>query len=437
MLLVCSIFYLSFCIAFGVYLGPDSQDYIDMISAREPVYPLFLALVRSIASEKNWLAVVILLQNVLMILAVWRFTLWMKGFFHLSERICYVTLAFHFGVAALCQFAAGRASFYTNSILTEGITLSLWIFFVLLLLRALYTENLQYVAGAALLGALMMDTRKQMAVTFIILVLVLGLGWLGKKQYWKKMGLVLLLTVGSILLAIGGTRLYNYQLRGEFAQNTRDMNLVLTTTLYVANREDAQLIEEEPVRDLFVQVYDILETKECNYKFAGDGWKALEAHYGAHYDLITVDTTKDLFTENAVSRGFAPGLAAEQEADRMSAVIVKSLFFENAGTYAKVFFASMANGFINTVAKRGAALDVFALCMYLFYIAVMVMCFLHKSTQKVAMFGLVILLAILVNVGVTAALIFCQTRYMIYNMALFYTALVVMCYGLTYNKGTE
>ena len=67
----CGVFYLVFCFVFGIYLGSDSRGYIEMISAREPVYPLFLLLWRSIFGEGIYLWVVIILQNLLMALCVW------------------------------------------------------------------------------------------------------------------------------------------------------------------------------------------------------------------------------------------------------------------------------------------------------------------------------------------------------------------------------
>ena len=87
--------------------------------------------------------------------------------------------------------------------------------------------------AALVLAAIMMDTRKQMAIAYIVLFGTLLLGWIGQKGYWKRMAVTIGMILCSILLAVGGTRLYNYVLRGEFAQNTRDMNLVLTTSLYV------------------------------------------------------------------------------------------------------------------------------------------------------------------------------------------------------------
>lgn len=427
-LAVCLVFYVGMCLIYGPQLGADSNGYIHMVSAREPVYPLFLKSFRMIFGETYYLYAVAFAQNLLMAFAVWYLTMYLKRKFAWKEWMTYVMIAMHFAVALLCQFAAGRASIYPNSILTEGLSLSLWLIFITFLLKALWEGRLRYVMIALLLAAVMTDLRKQMAVGYIVLFGTLLFGWIGQKGYFRRIAAVAGLILCSVLLALGGTRLYNYVMRGEFVQNTRDMNLVLTTSLYIADKEDAALIEDPVVRELFVQVMDILEEKECNYRFAKPGWRNLEAHYGAHYDKITIDTTGPMFIEYAVKQGFAEGLEAEREADRMSSVIVRSLLADNLGIYLRVYLASVGNGLINSVAKRNAFLDWYALGAYLAYSGLMAVCLLKKETRSAGMFGLTALICIGVNVGVTAALIFCQTRYMIYNMALFYMAGVLMLY---------
>lgn len=427
-LAVCLLFYVAMCLIYGPQLGADSNGYIHMVSAREPVYPLFLKAFRTLFGEADYLYAVAFAQNLLMAFAVWYLTMYLKQKFTWNEWMTYVMIALHFAVALLCQFAAGRASIYPNSILTEGISLSLWLIFIAFLLKAMWEARMRYAVYALLLAAVMMDLRKQMAVGYIVLFGTLLFGWIGQKGYFRRMAAVAGMILCSVLLALGGTRLYNYVMRGEFVQNTRDMNLVLTTSLYIADQEDAALIEDPVVRELFVQVMDILEEKECNYRFAKPGWRNLEAHYGAHYDKITIDTTGPMFIEYAVEQGFAEGLEAEQEADRMSSVIVRSLLADNLGTYLRVYLASVGNGLINSVAKRNALLDWYALGAYLVYSGLMAVCLLKKETRSAGLFGLTVLISIGVNVGVTAALIFCQTRYMIYNMALFYTAGVLMLY---------
>ncbi len=425
-LLILAAFYLIFCFTFGVQICADSNSYIKMTTAREPVYPLLLAIFRFLFGEVNYLFFVVVFQNLLMAYAVWKIVIFCTRKFQLKWFLTYGMILFHFAVAFLCQFAAGRASIYPNSILTEGITLSLWLLFICKLLEALYSGKIKPVVGAMILAAIMMDTRKQMAITYIVIFATLLLGWIGSKGYLKKMGITLGMILLSILLAIGGTRLYNYSLHGAFAQNTRDMNLVLTTTLYVADREDAALIEEESVRNLFITVFDILDEEECNYRYAGEGWRNLEAHYGAHYDTITVDTTGPMFIEYAIAEGFAEGLPAEQEADRMSAVIVQSLLIDNLSTYASVYLSSALNGMINSIAKRGGLLDYYALFAYMIYLILMLKCLLNRESRTIGLMALTVFIGIAVNVGVAAALIFCQTRYMIYNMALFYMALLLM-----------
>ena len=229
-----------------------------------------------------------------------------------------------------------------------------------------------------------------------------------------------------MIIALTVNRLYNLVIHGTYTKNTRDMNLVLTTSLYVADSEDDKLIKEESVRALFVETMNKLKESESNYSFAEPGLRKLEEHYEEHYDIITVDTTSQMFVEYAEKQGYRPGIEAEQEADRMSKVIISSLLRDNIGKYCKVYFASWIHGMIKTVSKRGALTDLFAFIMYFGYIMLMIACLIGKENRDAGFVGLFGLIAIIVNVGVVAALIFCDTRYMIYNMSVFYVIGIIM-----------
>ncbi|MCR4641032.1 MAG: hypothetical protein K5697_03245 [Lachnospiraceae bacterium] len=421
----CGVFYLVFCFVFGIYLGSDSRGYIEMISAREPVYPLFLLLWRSIFGEGIYLWVVIILQNLLMAFCVWYSCehLWKR--FSKSRLVLAGMYAVHAGVAVLCQFLAERGAIYSSNILTEGITVSLWLLAMTLLIEGVLDWDRKKLLWLLLLLALLTDTRKQMAVGYPALAAAVFFGRMGKdgfKLWLKRLLICVAGIVLSLILALGVTRLYNYVLRGSFAANTRDMNLVLTTTLYVADPEDASLIGEEAVRTLFERTMKELMAKGSNYSFAEAGWSALEAHYEENFDRITVDTTGPLFVEYAKERGFKEGMEAEGEADRMSLVIVKSLFFHNLGRYLKVYGASLLNGLINTVAKRHPLLDIYGLAACLLLTILVICCLRVRETREAGRGGLFVLFGLFCNTAVAAALIFCQSRYMIYNMALFYMA---------------
>ena len=62
-LALCIGFYMLFCFGFGVQLCADSNSYINMTSAREPVYPLLLAFFRLVCGETYYLWGVIIFQN--------------------------------------------------------------------------------------------------------------------------------------------------------------------------------------------------------------------------------------------------------------------------------------------------------------------------------------------------------------------------------------
>lgn len=430
-LLGCVVFYLIFALISGPVIGADSRGYIEMISAREPVYPILLWIFRKLLGQDVYLWAVVIFQNILMGFAVWYCTekLW--------KRYCKSTLsmagmyAIHAGVAFMCQFLAERGSIYSNNIMTEGITMSCWLIFMALLVDIVEECDYRKLAIALILAAVMTDTRKQMAVAYITLFGAMVIARIGRdsvKEYFTRLAILAGAIIVSVIAALAGTRLYNYVLRGEFTQNTRDMNLVLTTSLYVADKEDSSLIEEDAVRELFIRTMDILDESKSNYSYAGKGWSNLEAHYEDHFDVITVDTTGPLFVDYAKERGFAEGLDAEQEADRMSGVIVKSLFADNLGTYIKVYLASFLNGIINTVAKRNTLLDIYAFAAVIIVLLMsLYLLFVKnipgaKEKRASGRGGLYVLIAMAVNTGVAAALIFCQSRYMIYNMALFYMA---------------
>lgn len=423
----CMLFYVGMALFYGPVQASDSKGYIEMISAREPVYPVFLLILRSICGGNQiYLNLAVIIQSLLMGTAVWKLTETLDKLFSLNIWQIVLILLSNVGVAMVCILFTARGVPYTNIILTEGLALPLWIFFIDLLINGIYKEKMMNIFAALILCAVMMDIRKQMAIGFIVTVVSVALCSIKKSSFIKKLVITMGCCVAAVTLAIAGTRLYNLMLRGEFVQNTRDMNLVLTTSLYVSDREDAELIKDEAVKELFLKVWDELEKEECAYSFAPKGLAGLQKHYSDSFDKITINTTADLFVQDAVSRGYQEGLEAEKEADRASSVIVKSLIKDNIGKYFMVYISSLSEGFINSVAKRNKVLDIYALIMYLTYISLMIYNFKKKDCLIKAQFGLIVAIAIAVNVGVTGALIFCQTRYMIYNMALFYTGLIVM-----------
>ncbi len=425
-------FYMAMYFMFGVKLFSDSTGYINMDSTREPVYPLFLA-IAGIFGKTIQLEIVAIVQNIFMALSVTYLAVTIRNTYKLKDYMMYFVAVMNFAVAFAGQFLSLNGCVYSNSILTEGIALQMYLVFFALLIKAVNEGGIKYETIMAVLAALMMDTRKHMAIVYIICFAALFFARIGKKEFVKKMAVSFMMIILSVAAATAGNYLYNLAVRGEMIKNTRDMNLVITTSLYVCDREDADLIQDEDARNIFIKVYDELDKKQANIKYAEGGIVKLSEHYSNSFDVITIDTTLPMLEEDAVSRGFSDGLEAEMEADRVSKVILSAILKDNLGKYAKVYISSVYNGLVNTVAKRNTILDIYAMIAYICYIIIMAVLARDKDKRPTAFFGFVVLGAILVNVLVTSALIFCQPRYMMYNMALFYIAGGIMLYTLICN----
>ena len=77
-----------------------------------------------------------------------------------------------FAVTLLCRFAANRGSAYTDSILTEGLGLSLFVFFSCDLFLYLWMRKSGYLCRTLLWSFLLVSLRKQMMVTLLIMGIV-------------------------------------------------------------------------------------------------------------------------------------------------------------------------------------------------------------------------------------------------------------------------
>lgn len=90
------------------------------------------------------------------------------------------------------------------------------------------------------------------------------------------------------------------------------------------------------------------------------------------------------------------------------------------------FMDNFRSGLVTTVAQRNSLLIWYSLGIYLLYLLLLLYHIRKKENKFIILFSSLTLLSILLNVGLVSLVIFCQTRYTIYNMALFYISLMLM-----------
>lgn len=265
-MLISLFFYLFFACFDGVVICVDSPGYLEMNLTREPLYPMYLTLCRFLfgsVSEDGYLFLAVLIQSILAAVAAWSLAAFLYREFHLSKAVSLLLLLISPAVSLLCRFAARRGSMYSNSILTEGLTISCYLLFFRFLLAYVFGHAKRDLFMCAMLTFLMISTRKQMFFSLVLLVLCMFYIFFREKKWRQGIAAVLLCCLGILLCCTGLDIGYNYVLRGKAVRHSGDTRFITTMAFYTAGRDDSQYIEDNDIRDLFLKIYDICDKDGC------------------------------------------------------------------------------------------------------------------------------------------------------------------------------
>lgn len=445
MLIFSAIFYLFFAFLDGPYLSPDSETYIAMSLHREPLYSLFLALMRALfgLDREKYLMGAIIIQSLLTAVAAWSIPAFLYKKLSLPKPVAFLLLMMPFGVSLLCRFGAGRRAMYSTSIESEALALPLFLLFFRFLAAYVMEarSRLKNLCSAAIFCILLISIRKQMYAALLILLTVIFVKML-RSKCWKKGLLSLAVSALTILLAVTGLDLsYNTVLRGETVRHSGDSRFLLTMIFYTAERDYGEKIDDANIRKLFYDIYDTCDEAGYLKHSAPNGWLPRVNHFGDHYDHIQIDTLRPGVTDYVTVN--EPGTETEMAArvDDIMQTMTGSLLLSCLPSMIGCFFDNVLSGLVTTVSMRTFLLSIAALILYAGYLALCALCIVRskrrctsengvctkkKARPEVVHFSLLVLLCIIVNVAVVSAVIFCQSRYTIYNMPLFYMGGILM-----------
>ena len=452
-------FYLFFAFYDGAVICVDSPTYIEMSFAREPFYPLLLAFFRMLNPE-NYLLHVVILQSILMAFCSWILADYLRQKLNIHKVYSIILYLLPIAASLLCRFAALRASMYTNSILTEGICTSLYLLFIYCVLKYLWDSSKKHIIVSWFIAFLMISSRKQMLMVLPILFLAIIYANFNKKTLWKGAVIAAI----SCLMIFPAFKLfdcsYNYFLRGTFQGHSSSNRFVTTMVFYNAERSDADYIEDEDARQLFLNIYDVCDEKGYLGSHAGDGWFYEVNHFGDHYDHIQIDTMWPMILQHSIetisNEYQSTGISEEElktlydmETDRLNSIMISSILPHQIPELIKSLISNFLSGLVITIAQLKQILVPYTIIMFLLYFVLTgrlaLYWYRNKNTvsasvdlaSKNVIFAIITLLGIFFNVLLVSAVIFCQTRYTIYNMPLFYMAGAVLLYqniAITFNK---
>ena len=427
---------LLFYLFFPLYDGPvwckDSMSYATMDITREPLYPTFLWVFRRLFGEGNYLMPVVVAQSILAAYAAWKLAVTVKERKEGGKILSLIALVSQFGVTILCRFVAARSSAYTDSIMTEGLGLSLYVLFVLQLYKYIIDEKIKNLAGTVVYAMLLINLRKQMLITLCLMAAVFVLYYLIKEQKGKKLLLLLAMTVGIFAACRFTDKLYNYCVRGVWIEHSGNSMGMLCTLIYTSGEEDGALFEDGTLKGMYEEISKEADKQGLKITYAPKGWVDLSSHYADSYDAIGYGIINPVVQGYIAEHYEYTPVEAVLKYDEYCNEMVKTLLGQEKGDLVRVYLSNTWKGFVNSIARVNKYLNIYAAASYLLYLGLYLYYVRKKGCwrekDKTAAFTEIVFGGIAVNAMVVGAMIFCQPRYMIYSMGLFYTALSVLVY---------
>lgn len=432
LLVVCLGFYLFFPFYDGPVWCKDSPSYATMNITREPLYPAFLWMFRSLFGEDAYLLPVVIAQSILAAYAAWKLAVTVKRYKNNSNLLACLAVCFQFGVTILCRFVAIRGSSYINSIMTEGLGLSLYVLFMVQLYKYIMEEKTRNLIGSACFALLLINLRKQMMITLCLMAAVFTLYYLIKRRNIKKLLILLALTVSILFAGKLTDRLYNYCVRGAWIEHSGNSMGMLCTLVYTAEESDADLFADGVTRDLFEAILAQADVQGLRITYAPEGWVNLSSHYADSYDAIGYGIINPVVQGYIAEHYSCSEIEAALAYDVYCSEMAGTLLGQEKGDLLKVYAANTLKGFINSIARVNRYLNVYAALAYALFTGLYILTVKRtgnwKKPEEAMTFAEVVIGGVIINSLVVGAMIFCQPRYMIYNMGLFYSALSALAY---------
>ena len=451
LLAVCMMFYLLFPVMDGPVWCVDSAGYVTMHITREPLYPTFLAMCRGIGRlcRADALLVTVILQSMFAGAAAWFAGDTARKAGNGSRLLQAAAILCQFAVTLLCRFAANRGSAYTDSILTEGLGLSLFVFFSCHLFLYLWTGKGRYLCWTMLFSFLLISLRKQMMITLLIMGIVFAWYELVRKRRVRWFVCLCGMICGVVFAGKLFDRCYQYAVRGVWMEHSGNSMGILCTLLYSSDAErDRGLFEDETIGMLYEEIMEQADEQQILYPYAEPGWLSVAVHYADSYDAIGYGIINPV-VEGYISENFH--YSAEEAAmkyDEICGAMSRTLFRQKLQPLLRVYLYNTWRGFVNSVAKANHLLSIYAAVLYLLtgigagYLIVQrrrlnrqllrweeqpeedaLKCReLIGRIDRSLCFTFIVAVGIVINTLVVGMIIFTQPRYMIYGMGLFYTA---------------
>ena len=432
----------------GVHICADYQQYLEMHINREPGYPMFLLLLRTIfGGNEIYFSVAAIVQSIFIALAIAYITITVSELFGL-DRLCRFLVWVIFLVPSLVTALLSQTHLIIScSIISEALTFPMFIIFVGLLLRACFGEknNGRYWIASMIAAFLSSFVRGQLMPMMMVCALLWIVDVIRRRNDSGKMirkisrcaaivAFMGLLFAGRLLMI----KSYNLYFSGSFVNNTYGSVSFSVQAMFVADEDDIRYISDERTRHMFPIVYQEMQKSKANIDYVGSddirdiAYYIEDKHDGVKYYCVEGPTREYLRT-----LGMQDYVEQNIEIDRIASNMSRAVLSHHLGGWLRDYFGISINGLIRSIAYDKSVLTAVALCLYCIAVIMQIVLWKRDHESRSAYLMGIALLIILANVYATSLMIMCLSRYMIYGFPLFYTALLIMFRDIISGRRSE
>ncbi|HKM02200.1 MAG TPA: hypothetical protein VJ083_09135 [Sedimentibacter sp.] len=418
----------------GALLVGDSNNYITMNPGREPLYPLILYVVHCFFNDCIYLNIVILFQALLAVVAVSSFSIYVTIVFRLKPVIGFIILFFTLIPYWIDTIWFAPHVIRTNYILSEGITISLYYLFIIVIFHAILKKKIQDMIVPIFITVLLVLCRSQM------LICMAGCGfaiiYIAWKQKWKVWVMGIGYLVFGLYLVVACKNMYNYTFIESTEYVFTNKLAILTNVLYASDQEDAELFEDPNISLIYKEIYKSMIEEKVNYEFVKDkGMVAIADLQHQSHDIIKYNILNNVIGRYQKESDVFQEVGEQSQPSYIIDTLFSTLLKDNWKQWLWNCICLVPIGFMRSIfAARTSMIwfcGIISVTMYTCAIGFMVKGYSVNHKSKEAIFMLLVLILITINVGGLALTILEMTRYLIYNMGLFYIAGFLLLIELT------
>lgn len=430
--IVFSLTFIILVVAYGVCYTPDSYGYMEMNISREPIYPLFLMINRSIFGVKYYTTMVVILQIVLAVNAIFSFCKSITKRFNINGKyiVCVYFLLYVYYFMALPLYIIIKldSPLVTAplAILTEGVTYSLYLLYIKSLILAGCDRNFKNLSIAIIYACLMSLTRAGLMPTIVATVIVgLYIAITGNRKL-KRTITVIIAGVFVFVFIFVFENVYFLICHGKFMTHTYGPVTTLSNIIYTSDEADENEFEDGNLRDIFAGTYKEMHDNGYGYNvepslnLIGRGLDIEKSHDYIKFTAFGKTIGKEYDRLNLTSE-----MERSIYSDNIASKLSKELIKDHFGRWLEGYISLCIQGYIRTVAyaPQSSLMRIFTLVITILYFVGL---FLFRKNKDVTIYLLITILSILGIVLSTSLVIMCMTRYMVYNFVVFYSGFIIM-----------